>query len=228
MSVYKRGNVYWYDFWFRGQRIRQSSGLRNKTAAVRAEAIHKAELAERRAGIARYGRCPTYEDFVNTEFLPLSKKEHEAHPQTHRRYKVSAKPLIQSFGKLPVDAISTGHVEKFKQARASDISPAGTNRDLAALRFMLLLGQRKKFSVHEVLIGRAASVPSNPCPTFRKLGFTDCLSTNSRHLVSDPSGLANALPLEPEVIPIHIPSFVDAHFCLLSRGAETETLQPSK
>ncbi len=75
MSVYKRGNVYWYDFWFRGQRIRQSSGLRNKTAAVRAEAIRKAELAERRAGIARYGRCPTYEDFVNTEFLPWSRKE---------------------------------------------------------------------------------------------------------------------------------------------------------
>ncbi len=45
MSVYKRGNVYWYDFWFQGQRSRQSTGLRNKTAAVRAEAIRKAELA---------------------------------------------------------------------------------------------------------------------------------------------------------------------------------------
>ena len=147
MSVYKRGNVYWYDFWFQGQRIRQSTGIRNKMAAVRAEAIRKAELAERRAGIARYGRCPTYEDFVNTEFLPLSKKEHEAHPQTHRRYKVSAKPLIQSFGKLPVDAISTGHVEKFKQARASDISSAGTNRDLAALRFMLNFAVRQGYIV---------------------------------------------------------------------------------
>ena len=50
MSVYKRGGIYWYEFWFQGQRHRESTKLSNKTAALRAEAIRKAELAEGRAG----------------------------------------------------------------------------------------------------------------------------------------------------------------------------------
>jgi hypothetical protein len=48
MSVFKRGGVYWYEFYFNGQRYRESTGLNNKTAALRAEAIRKAELAEGR------------------------------------------------------------------------------------------------------------------------------------------------------------------------------------
>jgi integrase len=42
-----------------------------------------------------------------------------------------------SFGKLPVDAVTSSSVEKFKLTRSEAISPAGTNRDLAAFRFML-------------------------------------------------------------------------------------------
>lgn len=145
MSVYKRGGVYWYDFWFQGQRIRQSTGLANKTAALRAEAIRKAELAEGRAGIVRHKPCPTLEDFVKSEFLLWSKKEHQAHPRTHQRYRVAAKPLIAFFGKLKLDAISSAHAERFKVARSSEISAAGTNRDLAALRFILNLALRQGY-----------------------------------------------------------------------------------
>ncbi len=70
MSVYRRGKIYWYEFTFRGQRIRESTGLTNKTAALRAEAIRKSELAENRAGIVRLRSCLRFEDFVNGEFLP--------------------------------------------------------------------------------------------------------------------------------------------------------------
>ena len=146
MSVYKRGGVYWYEFCFRGQRFRQSTGLNNKTAALRAEAIRKAELAEGRAGIAVRKTCPTFERFVNDEFLPWSERQHQAHPQTHKRYKVSSKPLIAYFGTLPLDSISSGDVEKFKLARAKDVSGAGTNRDLAALRVVLNLAIRQGHS----------------------------------------------------------------------------------
>lgn len=143
MSLYKRGGVYWYDFWFGGRRFRQSTGLRNKTAALRAEAIREAELAEGKAGIVRHKPCPTFEGFVNRGFLPWCETEHRAHPRTYQRYVVSAKPLIKSFGKLALDAISAGHVERFKQTRAGEASPAGTNRDLAALRYMLNFAVRQ-------------------------------------------------------------------------------------
>ena len=145
MSVYKRGGVYWFDFWFHGQRLRESTGLNNKTAALRAEAIRKAELAEGRAGIQVRRSCPNFESFAKDEFLPWSENEHRAHPNTHKRYKVSSKPLIGFFGNVPLDAISPGLVEKFKVARAKEISPAGTNRDLAAFRFMLNLAVRNGY-----------------------------------------------------------------------------------
>lgn len=132
MSVYKRDGVYWYDSWFRGQRIRESTGLSNKSAAEIAESIRKAGLAEGRVGIARREPCPKFEDFVTNDFLPWSEKQHVAHPRTHMRYKTSSHPLNASFGKLPLDAIGTTHVEKFKQVRSDDVSTAATNRDVVA------------------------------------------------------------------------------------------------
>jgi integrase len=155
LSVYKpRGcATYSFEFWFKGQRIRESTGLRNKTAARRAESIRKAELAEGRAGIARQVPCPIFEDFVNNEFLPWSKTQHQAHPRTYKRYEVASKPLIAFFGKLPVDAIASSHVEKFKLARSEQISPAGTNRDLAALRFMLNFAMRLGYITRNPVTG---------------------------------------------------------------------------
>ena len=153
MSVYRRGQVYWYEFTFRGQRIRESTGLNNKAAALRAEAIRRTQLAEGRAGIVRRKPCPLFEDFVTAEFLPFSEREHEAHPRTHLRYRVSARPLIGFFGKLPLDGISSGHVERFKLKRSEDVSPAGVNRDLANLRYMLNFAIRQDYIVRNPVSG---------------------------------------------------------------------------
>ena len=155
MSVYKRGGVYWYDFWFQGERYRSSTGLSNRTAARSVEAIRKAELAEGRAGIINRPPCPTFESFVTTEYLPWSEREHQAHPRTHQRYKVSARPLKGFFGNLKLDAVSPGHVEKFKLARGQNVSPAGVNRDMAALRVMLNLAIRQGYILRNpVYIGQ--------------------------------------------------------------------------
>ena len=137
MSVYKRGGVYWYDFWFEGQRYRASTKLNNKRVALRAEAIRKAALAEGRAGIVHRGPLPKFEDFVENEFLPWSEIQHAAHPRTHQFYRASFKPLKPFFGKFNLDAITTAHVEKYKVMRAGQVSPASTDRDLAAIRSML-------------------------------------------------------------------------------------------
>jgi len=153
MSVYKRGGVYWYDFWFRGVRYRDSTGLVNKAAAAQAEAIRKAELAKGRIGIVSHNRCPIFKDFATAEFLPWSEREHQAHPRTYVRHKVSTKPLTEFFGKLPIDALSPAHVEKFKLARSRDVSPAGVNRDLAALRYMLNFAARQGHIVRNPVVG---------------------------------------------------------------------------
>ncbi len=153
MSVYRRGTVYWYDFWFRGHRVRESTSLTNKLAAQRAEAIRKAELAEGRAGIVRQKPIANFEDFVKNEFLPWSEKQHQAHPRTHERYRESTKPLVAFFGKLRLDAIATAGVEKFKLARSSEVSSATVNRDLAALRLILNLAIGQEYIAKNTVKG---------------------------------------------------------------------------
>jgi len=145
MSIFKRGGVYWYEFIFRGERIQQSTGLHNKNAAVQAEAIRRAELAEGRAGIRARKATPLFEKFIYEEFLPWAKAEHREHPSTYSRYDVSARALIPYFGRYRLEAISAGLVEKFKVARSMIISPAGTNRDLAALRMILNYAKRQQY-----------------------------------------------------------------------------------
>jgi integrase len=153
LSVLKRGGTYEYDFVFRGQRYRKSTGLRNKAAAELVESRLKVELAEGRAGIVRQVPCPIFEGFVNDEFLPWSKTQHQAHPRTHKRYRVASKPLIAAFGKLPVDAITSSHAERFKLTRSEEISPAGTNRDLAALRFVMNFAMRLDYIARNPVSG---------------------------------------------------------------------------
>ena len=145
MSVYKRGNVYWYEFWFRGHRIRESSGLTSKVAAQHAEAIRKAALAEGRAGIAGPMPVVNFGDFVRNEFLPWAEKQYQSHPRTYERYRESTKPLLASLERLRLEAVSIALVEKFKITRSSGVMPATVNRDLAALRLILNLAIRKEY-----------------------------------------------------------------------------------
>jgi hypothetical protein len=55
MAIYKRGDVYWYEFVFRGERIRDSSHTGNKEAARQIEAAHRVRLARGEAGIKERG-----------------------------------------------------------------------------------------------------------------------------------------------------------------------------
>jgi len=145
LSVYKRGTAYWYEFWFRGHRIRESTGLTNKVAGQHAEAIRKAGLAAGRAGIAAPKPVVNFGDFVRNEFLPWSEKQYQSHPRTYQRYRESTKPLLASFEKLRLDVVSTALVERFKLSRSSEVSSATVNRDLAALRLILNLAIRRGY-----------------------------------------------------------------------------------
>lgn len=90
---------------------------------------------------------------MNNDFLPWSKKQHEAHPGTHLRYKVSCNRLISFFGRFSLDAITTSEVEKFKLERSEEVTSAGTNRDLAALRSMLNYALRKSLIIRNCVHG---------------------------------------------------------------------------
>src|SRR5690348_12433179 len=51
MSLYKRGGVWWYEFVFKGERIRASAHTSNKRVAEQVEAGRRTQLAKGEVGI---------------------------------------------------------------------------------------------------------------------------------------------------------------------------------
>jgi integrase len=132
VSVYKRGDVYWYEFTLNGTRIRQSAGTSNRAAALRVETQKKHELWALGAGFVRVriGFRAAMD-----EFLAWSKSQNK--PATRKRYGVSSTPLNAFFGNKKLQDIRRADIEAFKLERMQQCSNAGTNRDLACLRVML-------------------------------------------------------------------------------------------
>jgi hypothetical protein len=64
MALYKRGDTYWYQFQFNGQRIQQSAQTGNKDAARQIEAAHRIRLAKGEAGIIERPPAPTLKEFA--------------------------------------------------------------------------------------------------------------------------------------------------------------------
>src|ERR1700730_5255249 len=84
MAVYRRGRIYWYSFEFQGRRVQESSGFKNKTAALRAEAKRRSELLDRRAGFTKLKLAPKFEDYIEL-FLKWSQQQHKPKtPALHR------------------------------------------------------------------------------------------------------------------------------------------------
>lgn len=67
MAVFKRGDVYWYEFIFAGKRIRESAKTTSKTVAKEAEKTHRRQLERSLAGLPsekREDRIKSVDDMV--------------------------------------------------------------------------------------------------------------------------------------------------------------------
>src|SRR5271170_3118391 len=114
MAVYRRGKTWWYVFEFEGRKIQESSGFRNKTAALRAEAKRRTDLLERRAGYTKFKLPPKFEEFVK-QFLEWSKQQHRS--KTHELHQMNCQILKRFFRRKYLDEITSDLVEDFKLAR---------------------------------------------------------------------------------------------------------------
>ena len=70
MSLFRRGDVWWYEFWFAGRRIQESSKSPSKTIAKTAEQNRKRELEEGFNNFTdtRHERVRTFSDMAE-EYL---------------------------------------------------------------------------------------------------------------------------------------------------------------
>ena len=160
LSKRPRSPYWWYEFVFEGVRYRRSTKLKNKTAAQRAESIHRAKLAQSRCGIVERVPSPLLKKF-STQFLASVKLDRKEN--THRCYKISVKNLLPWFGAKRLDEITADDIRQFKESRLRDgRSGATVNRDLACLRRMFFTAMKFDLvNVHPFVARKVEFMPEN-------------------------------------------------------------------
>jgi integrase len=151
MAVYKRGDVWWYEFVFNGQRIRHSTKQGNKRVAEQIVAARKTQLAKREVGVEDRKPAPMLEDFI-PRFDRAIEVQCAERPRTVQFYKAKIKTLLASdLASTRIDAIDEAAVERYVQARSrttsrrnQPLAPGSINRELATLRRLLRLAHEWK------------------------------------------------------------------------------------
>jgi hypothetical protein len=77
MSIFKRGNVYWYKFMWNGAMIRESTKQGNQNTARNIESAHRTKLANGLVGIREKKVAPTLREFCDKRFEPWAKSTFE-------------------------------------------------------------------------------------------------------------------------------------------------------
>ncbi len=134
MSVYKRGDVWWYKFRFAGQMIRESSKSESKTVAKDAERARRREMEENWNQIKRRKLPPLFsiaaEDWLKTRTSIA--------PSTERSYKLAISQLKGNFGKQLLCDISGQDLAAYQTRRKRDgVSNRTVNLELGVLRSIL-------------------------------------------------------------------------------------------
>jgi len=144
MAVYKRGDVWWFKFSWKGELIRESTKQGNKRVAEQIESARKTQLAKGEVGIRDKKPVPTLARFAEHDFLPFVRSTSVAKPRTVVFYENSVRNLM-GYDKLvrpKMDAIASEVIAGFvAKRRGAGMQVSTINRDLATLRRMFHLAQ---------------------------------------------------------------------------------------
>jgi Phage integrase, N-terminal SAM-like domain len=145
MSIFKRGNVYWYHFVFNGEHVQESTKQGNPRVARQMEAAHRTSLAKGEVGIRERKKVPTLAHFAE-RFKDYIAVRSETKPKTIVFYTGKMARLLDFdfLAEERLDQIDESLIERFVLARRSEVAPATVNRELATLRRMLRLAYQWK------------------------------------------------------------------------------------
>jgi integrase len=148
MSIYKRGDVYWYKFMWNGRSIRESTKQGNDKTARKMEAAHRTRLAEGLVGIREKKRT-TLAEFIKNRFEPWAKGKFEGN--STKTWKAWYEPSIRTLQAHPslcsrlLSEITSEHVSGFaaqiraKGLRGNALQASSVNSRLRVLRRILHL-----------------------------------------------------------------------------------------
>lgn len=136
MSVYRRGNVWWYKFRFAGQLIRESSKSESRTIAKDAERARRRELEESWNQIKRRTLPPRFD--VAADVWLASVKPHIAE-RTQEIYDVALRCHLEPvLGALLLCDIDAGRIASYQARRKAEGASARTlNKELQVVRQVL-------------------------------------------------------------------------------------------
>lgn len=139
MSIFKRGNVYWYKFMWNGEMIRESTKQGNDKKARNIESAHRTALANGLVGIREKKPAPSLADFLKNDFVPFVETKHALKPGTAEYYTDGASMVRKcDWASLPLDKISDQHAQHFA-AKYAHLSASRINCGLRSLRRALNL-----------------------------------------------------------------------------------------
>lgn len=154
MAVYQRGDTYWVEYMWHGERIRFSAKTSNKTIARQVETSDKNERALGRAGITQRAEIPTLGVFLAGKFTDHYKLH--VKPATARSYAYGVE-IAQRYGLAAhrMDEITNEHVTAIaSKMRADGLSIATVNTVIKVYRRALslaaewdIIGKRPKLSL---------------------------------------------------------------------------------
>src|SRR5215467_522786 len=114
MSIYKRGDVYWYKFMWQGRLIRESTKQGNDKVARKMEAAHRTSLAQGLVGIRERKPAPVLRNFLENDFLPYVETKNAVKAGTVEYYGDGVKMLLKSdMASLRLDHITDQSAQQF-------------------------------------------------------------------------------------------------------------------
>lgn len=145
MAIYKRGNTYWFDFVWNGQRVQKSTKQGNRKAAIEIESAFRTALAKGEVGILEKQNAtpvPSLDDFLEKQFWPWAETSFASKVKTRNFYRQGVrricehKPLAsQKLDRITGDLVA-GYVGK---RQAGELAVSSINRELQVLRRALHL-----------------------------------------------------------------------------------------
>jgi integrase len=142
MAIYKRGNMWWYAFWWNGGRIQNSSKIKvgskkNKKAAEDAEAAFRTALAKGEVGIIERKPGPTLKDF-SQRFLDNAAVGRRRAPRASTlefyAHRLNQLLTFEPLASARLDRITPELIEKYVKTRQPNVGSAYLNRELDTLR----------------------------------------------------------------------------------------------
>jgi integrase len=135
MAVFKRGGIYWFEFQFRGSRVRQSSHSRNKEVCERLMRERRRTLELSGGGLKEIAKPKLFGSAAKAYLLL---REPHWGPKTQLMHKNSLAHLAPHFGKSMLGEIDKAQISKYQRARLKEkASPRSINIEIALVRLVL-------------------------------------------------------------------------------------------